>query len=48
MELEWVLSKLSLRGERCGCSPVPTNATRLVQKSMRAMLHEKEGAWRWD
>jgi hypothetical protein len=38
MALEWVLSRLSLRGERCACSPAPTNATSDVQKSIRARL----------
>ena len=35
---EWVLCRVSLRGDRCGCSPMPTNATRLVQNSIFAQL----------
>ena len=36
--LLWVLSRVSLRGVRCGCSPAPTKATRLVQNSILARL----------
>lgn len=42
-ELECVLSSVSLRGVRCGCSPAPTKATRLVQNSILAVLHQGQG-----